>query len=94
MWHSLGFSVLAGILFGNGVPHFIKGITKENYPCMLGNSPTPNLIAGWLSIILAGFVVQWIDTNRFYNASLLAASVGLLAIGLFHSSIGAFGRNR
>jgi len=94
MWQSIGSSLLAGIVFGNGVPHFIKGITKENYPCMLGNSPTPNLIAGWLSFILFSFVVQWVDTDRFRTASLIAGSVGLLAIGLFHSSIGAFGRKR
>jgi len=92
MWPSIGLAVLAGILFGNAIPHFVKGITKENYPCMFGNSPTPNLIAGWFCFVLAGVLVRWIDLDRFRDASLIAASLGVLAIGLFHASVGAFGR--
>jgi hypothetical protein len=92
MWHSTALGFLVGVLFGNGIPHFVKGIMKENYPCMLGNSPTPNLIAGWLSFVLVGFLTRWIDLDRFRDTSLIAASIGLLAIGLFHASIGAFGR--
>jgi hypothetical protein len=42
-----------GILGGNAVPHLVKGITKESYPCALGNGPVPNFIGGWLSFVLA-----------------------------------------
>jgi hypothetical protein len=52
----LGF--LAGIVFGNGIPHFVKGITKERYASMLGNGPVPNLIAGWLSFVIVGVLTQ------------------------------------
>ena len=92
MWQSTALGFLAGVLFGNGIPHFVRGITKENYPCMLGNSPAPNLIAGWLSFVLVGLVARWIDLDRFRDVALIGASIGLLAIGLFHASIGAFGR--
>jgi hypothetical protein len=92
MWSSIVLDFLAGILFGNGIPHFVRGITRENYPCMLGNSPVPNLIAGWLSFVLVGILARWIDLEAHRDASLAAASLGVLAIGLFHASIGAFGR--
>jgi hypothetical protein len=83
---------LVGVLFGNGVPHFVRGITKQNYPCMLGNGPVPNLIAGWLSFVLAGVLARWIDFDTQRDILLMAASLGVLAIGLFHAGIGAFGR--
>jgi hypothetical protein len=92
MWSSIVLGFLAGILFGNGIPHFVRGITRENYPCMLGNSPVPNLIAGWLSFVLVGILARWIDLEAHRDASLAAASLGVPAIGLFHASIGAFGR--
>jgi hypothetical protein len=40
-----------------------------------------------------GLGARWIDFDQFREATLIAASIGLLAIGLFHASIGAFGRN-
>jgi hypothetical protein len=92
MWHSTVLGFLAGVLLGNGIPHFVKGITKESYPSVLGNSPVPNLIGGWLSFVVAGVVVRWIDLAEFRDASLIGGGLGLLAIGLFHASIGAFGR--
>ncbi|MFJ6322044.1 MULTISPECIES: hypothetical protein [unclassified Rhizobium] len=94
MWLSIAFSYLAGVLFGNGIPHFVRGITKENYPCMLGNGPTPNLIAGWLCFVLVAVLARWIDFQSYRDVSLIAGGFGLLAIGLFHSAIGAFGRKR
>jgi hypothetical protein len=45
VWQSVLLSFVAGIFFGNGIPHFVKGITKERYPSMLGNGPVPNLSA-------------------------------------------------
>jgi hypothetical protein len=92
MWQSIAISLVAGILLGNGVPHFVKGITKERYPCMLGNSPTPNLIGGWVCFVASAILVQWVDLQQFKNASLISASIGVLLIGLFHASIGAFGQ--
>jgi hypothetical protein len=45
--------LLIGILGGNAVRHLVKGITRESYPCALGNGPVPNFIGGWLSFVLA-----------------------------------------
>jgi hypothetical protein len=92
VWQSVVLGFLAGIVFGNGIPHFVKGITKERYPSMLGNGPVPNLIAGWLSFVIVGALTQWIDLRNFCAAALIAAALGVLLIGLFHAGIGAFGR--
>jgi len=93
MLESVILSFLTGIIFGNGIPHFVRGITKERYPSMFGNSPTPNLIGGWICFVVSGLLAKWIDFQQFEIVSLISASVGLLIIGLFHASIGAFGRN-
>ena len=92
MWQSVLLSFVAGIFFGNGIPHFVKGITKERYPSMLGSGPVPNLIGGWLSFVVAGLLMHWIDLRHFRATSLAAAAFGVLLIGLFHAAVGAFGR--
>ena len=61
MLQSVVVGFFCGVLFGNGIPHFVRGITKENYPSMLDNSPTPNLIGGWICFIVAIWLSRWID---------------------------------
>jgi hypothetical protein len=84
--------ILIGIFGGNAIPHLVKGITKERYPCALGNGPVPNLVGGWacfvVALMLARFTAQGIPSYL----DLAAGSVGLLLIGLFHAGIGAFGK--
>jgi hypothetical protein len=92
MWQALLFGFLAGLFGANGVPHFVKGITKERYPCMLGNSPVPNLIAGWASLLIAALLVRAAGGGDDSLAIILSGAVGALLIGLFHAAIGAFGR--
>jgi hypothetical protein len=92
MWQSLILDFLAGVFGANGVPHFVKGITKETYPCVLGNSPVPNLIAGWASIVIAAVFAGYADREHYALPVMLAGAVGALLIGLFHAAIGAFGR--
>ncbi len=92
MFQSVVLSFLVGVLAGNGIPHFVRGITKERYPCMLGNSPVPNFLAGWIPFVLAGVLAQYIDLQHFHAATLIVGVIGLLLIGLFHAGVGAFGR--
>jgi hypothetical protein len=42
---------------GNAIPHFVKRITKENYPTVFGNSPVPNLLAGWAGLVITALLV-------------------------------------
>src|SRR5262249_43227643 len=73
MWQSMALGFLAGVFFGNGIPHFVKGITKERYPCVFGGGPMPNLLAGWLSLGIAGLLTHWIDLqDRGLGASISA----------------------
>ena len=85
-------SFLAGVWFGNGIPHFVRGITKKSYPSMLGDAPIPNLIAGWAAIATTPLFLYWAHPAEYPVAAWIAGSIGLLAIGLFHAGPGAFGR--
>jgi hypothetical protein len=87
----LGF--LAGVFAGNGVPHFVKGIVKESYPCALGNGPVPNLLGGWACFVIAGVCIFFAFPTATPGILWIAGAVGVLAIGLFHAAIGAFGRS-
>ena len=70
---------------------FRQGITKESYPCVFGNSPVPNLIAGWFSFTIAepSSATSPISSLAPFQ---LAGAVDALGIALFHAAIGAFGR--
>jgi len=86
MIKSLAVSFLVGVILGNGLPHFIKGLSQDNLPCKIGNGPLPNFLAGWASLVLIGLLYQLIDVQKFAVSSLIAGYVGLLFIGLLHSS--------
>ena len=92
MWQALLFGFLAGLIGANGVPHFVKGITRERYPCMLVNSPVPNLIAGWASLLIAALFTRAAVGEDHSLWIILSGALGALLIGLFHAAIGAFGR--
>lgn len=47
MWQTMALTLLGGVIAGNGLPHFLRGITRRRYPCAFGNGPIPNLVAGW-----------------------------------------------
>lgn len=85
----LGFA--AGVWCGNGVPHFIRGITKHQYPTALGSGPVINFVVGWIAIVTTPLWLLWADVDQHPVAAWWAAAVGLLLIGLFHAGPGAFG---
>lgn len=92
MWHVIALGFFGGLLAGNALPHFVRGITKRSYPCAFGNGPIPNLIAGWSGFVLAALCLWWADLPTHPLAAFASVSVGVLAIGLFHAGPGAFGR--
>jgi hypothetical protein len=92
MWQTITLSFLGGLVAGNGLPHFIRGITKRPYPSALGNGPLPNLIAGWLGLVLGTALLWWSNIPAHPTAAFAATATGLLLIGLFHAGPGAFGR--
>ncbi len=92
MWHTILFGFLDGVFFGNGIPHFIKGITKENYPMIFSNKPVPNFIAGRSSFILASVFGYYSHLLIHTLAAFISFTFGILLIGLFHAGPGAFGK--
>ena len=46
MWQTTALALLGGVIAGNGLPHFLRGITRHRYPCAFGNGPIPNFVAG------------------------------------------------
>lgn len=78
----IGF--VAGILAGNGVPYFVRGITGQKHQTPFGNpsSAVVNVVWGWFSLLVA--VVLWhFAPMRFHpRAALLAVSLGVLVIGV------------
>jgi hypothetical protein len=93
MWQTMILSFLAGIFGANGVPHFVKGITKETYRCVFGNSSVPNLVAGWAGFVVAVLLISRIDVEKYSVITFVSGAIGVLLIGLFHAWHGTFGRN-
>ena len=94
MLQTIGLSFLAGVMGGNGIPHFVKGITKEPYPNVLGNGPIPNVISGWAALVIAVLLFRWSQADLHPLAAFISTAMGVLLIGLFHAGPGAFGRRR
>ena len=92
MWSAIVLGFLGGVMGGNAVPHFVRGITRRSYPCALGNGPIPNLVAGWAGLVLSVLLLAWAGPAEHPAWTFGAAAAGVLAIGLFHAGPGAFGR--
>lgn len=92
MLHTALLALLAGVFAGNGLPHFVRGITKESYPSVLGSGPVINLFAGWVGLVVAGVLLYVAETGAHPAAAGAAGAAGVLAMGLFHAGPGAFGR--
>jgi hypothetical protein len=58
MAHAAVLAFLAGVLIANGAPHFVKGITKERFPSLLGSGPLVNLFGGWVMYVLAAVLFE------------------------------------
>lgn len=92
MLSTIILSFFSGCWFFNGFPHFVKGITRERYPTLFGNSPVINFIVGWAVIVTAPFLLHWAHPERHPVQAIVAGATGALLIGLFHAGPGAFGK--
>ncbi len=92
MWLTIALSFLSGVFGGNARPHFIRGITREAYPNVIGGSPIVNLVTGWAGLVVTGLLVHWARMELHPVAAFIAVAIGLLLIGLFHAGPGAFGK--
>lgn len=83
---------IAGVLAANATPHFVKGITKEQFPTPFSAAPLPNLIGGWAMYVAAALILLPAHVNQHPLAALIAGAAGVLLMGIFHAHIGAFGK--
>jgi len=86
MWQLYVYSVLAGLIGANGVPHFIKGITGNKYPSPFGKSSTAvtNVIWGWLNFAVAGVLIYYAHPHVRHH---LLRSFGLFALGALFTGV-------
>ena len=92
MWQTVIFSLFAGVFGANATPHFVKGITKEHFPTLFGTSPLINLMAGWAMYVITALLFMGAHVTDHPVPVLLAASAGALLMGVFHATVGAFGK--
>jgi hypothetical protein len=79
-------------VFGaNATPHFVKGIAKEPFPTPFGPSPVVNVVAG-MGDVPAGRGTGLLGTSIGTQRSDVSGAMGVLLMGLFPASIGAFGK--
>lgn len=81
-----------GVFAANATPHFIKGITKDQFPTPFGSGPLVNLLAGWLMFVIASLLFHYAHPQQHYWVSFIATSLGVLGMGVFHATVGAFGK--
>jgi hypothetical protein len=86
MWQTILLSLLAGAMAANATPHFVKGITNEAYPNVVGGSPVSNLVAGWAGFVLTALLVSWAHPERHPIWAFASGALGVLLMGLFHAS--------
>lgn len=93
MIQAIGLGFLGGLLIGNGLPHFLRGITGERYPNIFGSDPVVNFLAGWTSLCLGVLAIAGAAVPAEPVLGGASIAVGVLLFGLFHAMQMAFGRD-
>lgn len=90
MWTAAICGLVGGLWAGNAAPHFLKGIARESYPTLLGDSAPVNFVAGWVGLVLAAGFLWWAGAAGSGLVVALPAALGVLVTGTFHALGGAF----
>jgi len=88
MLATIVLAFLAGLSTGNGLPHFITGITGQEHPSPFGSSALVNLLEGWAAFLIGGifWYFTWIQHGNPVIV-FIAAALGVFAINLLHTCI-------
>lgn len=86
MIQTIALGLAAGLMIGNGVPHFFKGIFNERYPSVLGYGPVTNFIAGWAALGIGVLLLLAADLSTEPVAGGVSIAAGVLAMGVFHAA--------
>jgi hypothetical protein len=83
-----------GVFLANGIPHFVNGVCGKPFRTPFvrmdegGNSPTVNVVWGWLNLLVA--YLLFLDVGPRYLGSLpdtIASAAGVLLTGLMLARI-------
>src|ERR1700722_4969777 len=85
------YSLLAGVVGTNGIPHFVKGITgqKHQTPFGKGSSAVLNVIWGWLNFVIAVLLLHFAHPRTHALRSFVCLAVGSLAMGVLSAAVWA-----
>lgn len=83
-WHLYIYSVLAGIIGTNGVPHFIKGITGEKHQTPFGrpSSALVNVAWGWVNLVVAAMLLYFGQLHQHILRAFACVAVGSLLMAV------------
>src|SRR5487761_1463359 len=84
MWHLYVYSLLAGLVGANGVPHFVRGITGHRHmtPFKKDAGAVVNVFWGWLNFVVAMLLLYY---SPFHEHILRAFA--LVALGALVSAV-------
>ena len=83
-WQLYVYSLLAGILGANGLPHFIMGITGKKHQTPFGrpSSAVINVLWGWVNFVVAALLVFYAHVHPHLLRAFACIAVGALLIAL------------
>jgi hypothetical protein len=89
MIHLYIYSLLAGLIGTNGIPHFIKGVTgqKHQTPFGKGSSATVNVIFGWVNFVVAMLALHFAHPHAHELRSFTCLAIGSLIMGIFSAKV-------
>ena len=75
---------IAGVLFANGAPYFLKGITGERHQTPFGKLGTAaeSVVWGWLNFVVGVLIWHIAPTQSHPRATFVAVSAGVLLTGV------------
>lgn len=83
------YSLLAGLLLANGVPHFVAGISGKKHMTPFGrpSSATVNVIWGWLNLVIGMLLLHLAHPRAHELRSFAFVAVGALITGIFSATL-------
>jgi hypothetical protein len=90
LWHDYLFHFAGGLVFANGLPHFLHGISGEKFQSPFANppgkglsSPLLNVVWGFANFVIGYALVMLHAQSPRDTLDIAAIGLGVLAAGLF-----------
>jgi len=89
MLHLYIYSLLAGLITANGVPHFIHGILGEKFqtPFNRKSSAQLNIFWGWLNFVVGGYLLHLAHPRAHELRAFALFSLGVIVMALLNLSL-------